>query len=206
MMVGPRRFPSAISLRSGRMESRYPPMSRTLVMPLASKRGTMNLRLPSGSPAEVRWTCMSARPGMRNFPWASRICAPVGMATLFEGPRSEIRCFSMMTVWSESGAAPVMSITVTWVMAKTGWRGGEQESKNGLNRSIETANRARRAGELRGKGCSARPIGGVGRRKSGGKPPHSMNPRIFAKSGRRRRWAVRRKGTIYRAPKEDAGR
>jgi len=52
--------------------------------------------------------------GDKNFPCASRTCAPRGMATAFEAPIAAMRSFFMMIVCSARGGAPVHIIIVTW--------------------------------------------------------------------------------------------
>ena len=103
-------------------------MSRTVVIPLASSKGRKNSRLPVGSPAPVRCRCMSARPGIKNFPVASSTLAARGVLTDDDGPRSEMRPSEMSTVDSGNDCPALLtSMTVTWVMASTPGRDEEQE-------------------------------------------------------------------------------
>ena len=82
----------------------------------------MNSRLPAGSPAPIRWRCMSARPGMRNFPVASMTWAPEGISREESAPTAEILAPSMRIVEFGCGGAPVASIRVAWVMTRVaGW-------------------------------------------------------------------------------------
>ena len=77
-MRGPSSVPFATSRRAARIGSRSLPMSRTPVMPLAMKSGSVT-SLPPGtqSPKNV-WMCMSQRPGIRNLPAPSTTRAPAG--------------------------------------------------------------------------------------------------------------------------------
>src|SRR5215467_2695283 len=102
-------------------------MSRTVVIPCASSSGIRKLLLPSGSPAAVRCTCMSASPGIRNFPLPSTMRAPRGTAIEPDGPTAAMRCVLTRTSWSGRGAAPAMSTTVTCTMASAFSSGAAQE-------------------------------------------------------------------------------
>jgi hypothetical protein len=99
----------------------------------------MNRRLPVGSPAAVRWTWESTRPGMRNLPEASRTWAPGGMATELEGPTAVMCWLAMRTVVSGWGGAPVALMTVAWVMARVG-----RELEVGLVEQETRSNEVRR--------------------------------------------------------------
>src|SRR5258706_14114359 len=103
-------------------------MSRTVVIPLAMRSGRMNSRLPVGSPAPVRWMCMSARPGIRNLPVASITRVPFGIWMEESGPTAKIFSASIRIVEFGFGGAPVASIMVAWVMAMVAggglWQGG----------------------------------------------------------------------------------
>src|SRR6267154_4983577 len=96
---------------------------------------------------------MSARPGMRNFLVASRTFAPRGTVVEIDGP-SEATCPSAMrTVISGRGAAPVASMTVTWVIAKAGVRGVEHDQSKLLA--------AMRRNSLAASSCFIRPASGI---------------------------------------------
>jgi len=118
-------------------------MSRTVVIPLARRSGSMNCRLPSGSPAPVRWTCMSASPGMRNLPEASTTCVPAGMDGVDDGATSAMRSRSRRTVMSARGGRPVPSTTVTCVIASVGFSPAPQAQRHDADRSSGIARRTR---------------------------------------------------------------
>src|SRR5438552_7439170 len=82
---------------------------------------------------------MSASPGMRNLPVASRIRAPRGIVVELDGPRVAIRRSAISSVIFGCGGEPVASITVTWVIAKTGLRGLEQEQSREMMVSMRSA-------------------------------------------------------------------
>ena len=63
---------------------------------------------------------MPTSPGITVWPARSMTCAPAGAGVLAAGPTAAILPWSTMTVWSSRGAAPVPSITRTWVSATTG--------------------------------------------------------------------------------------
>src|ERR1700722_16065022 len=115
---GPRSFPAAMSARACRTSSRLLPMSRTPVIPLATNSGRVTSR-PAGacSPKKV-WTCMSHRPGIRNFPAPSTTCAPGGIFTWLPGPTFAMRSPSTTTFMSGSAWPFTTSITVTCAMTK----------------------------------------------------------------------------------------
>src|SRR5580658_51505 len=96
-------------------------------MPLASRSGRINSRLPVGSPAPVRCACMSTKPGIKNFPVASSILVERGTKTDFDGPMAAICSSARKTVMSGLGGAPVASMSVTCVMARDAGGGEEQE-------------------------------------------------------------------------------
>ena len=105
-------------------------MSRTVVIPLATRSGRMNSRLPVGSPAPVRWMCMSAKPGIRNLPVASITRVPFGIWMEESGPTAKIFSSSIRIVEFGFGGAPVASIMVAWVMAMVaGWGLWQPERK-----------------------------------------------------------------------------
>ena len=104
-------------------------MSRTVVIPFASRSGRINSRLPVGSLAPVRWTCISTSPGIRNFPAALKVFVPLGTEMDFDGPIAAIFSSEMKTVMSGLAAAPVASMRVTCVMASDGGGGEEHEQK-----------------------------------------------------------------------------
>src|SRR2546430_1659369 len=93
---------------------------------------------------------MSASPGMRNLPVASRIRAPRGIVVELDGPRVAIRWSAVSNVISGCGGEPVASITVTWVIAKTGLRGLEQEQSRETMVTAESARFKRRPPEIPG--------------------------------------------------------
>ena len=117
IMRGPSSAPLATSRRAARIGSRSLPMSRTPVIPLAMKSGSVT-SLPPGtqSPKNV-WMCMSQRPGMRNFPFPSTARAPFGIFVLPDSPTAAMRSPSMTTVMFGFVGPPVVSMTVTLVMA-----------------------------------------------------------------------------------------
>ena len=63
---------------------------------------------------------MPTSPGITVWPARSITCAPAGAGVLAAGPTAAILPWSTMTVWSSRAAAPVPSITRTWVSATTG--------------------------------------------------------------------------------------
>src|ERR1700722_10404527 len=117
-MRGPRSFPAAMSARACRTSSRLLPISRTPVIPLATNSGRVTSR-PAGacSPKKV-CTCMSHRPGIRNFPAPSTTCAPSGIFTWRAGPTCAMRSPSTTTFMSGSAWPFTTSITVTCAMTK----------------------------------------------------------------------------------------
>src|SRR5215813_2337857 len=83
--------------------------------------------------------CMSLKPGIRNFPVASRIFAPDGIETELDEPTATILSLSTRTVCSGAGGAPVIPMTVTWVIARTELCGRLQE----LSRQADATTKAR---------------------------------------------------------------
>src|SRR5260221_9956842 len=67
-MRGPMISPAAICLRQAKRTGMSPPMSRTPVRPLAMKSGRMMSRPPGNQSPKAECTCMSHKPGMRNWP------------------------------------------------------------------------------------------------------------------------------------------
>src|SRR5579863_5585427 len=108
-------------------------MSRTDVIPFASISGRINSRLPPGSLAPVRCACISASPGIRNFPVPSTVLVPLGMDIDFDCPIAAICSSATNTVMLGFGAAPVASINVTLVMAKEGGGAEDEEHPNASN-------------------------------------------------------------------------
>src|SRR5947207_12492983 len=72
---------------------------------------------------------MSASPGIRNFPVASRLRAPRGIAVEPDGPSVAIRSPAISNVISGFGGEPVASITVTWVSGSPRSRSEEHTSE-----------------------------------------------------------------------------
>src|SRR5580658_3853610 len=69
-----------------------PNIARTPTTPLARCSGYIHV-LPSAvlpGSAENPCTCMSQRPGIRNFPRPSTICEPTGALTFVHGPMATI--------------------------------------------------------------------------------------------------------------------
>ena len=87
-------------------------MSRTPVTPCAMKDGPA--RVPPSSPP--RWTCMSHRPGMRNWLDTLMVSAPGGMIarTLSTAPTAAIRSPATTTDMPACAGAPLPSMTVTF--------------------------------------------------------------------------------------------
>src|SRR3990172_6032402 len=83
-------------------------MFRTPVTPLAINNGN-DLSI------SVKCTCMSHRPGIKNIPLASTICAPKGGLACPTLPTAVMRLPVITTVMSEFAGAPVISMTVTCV-------------------------------------------------------------------------------------------
>ena len=103
--AGQSAFPASISLRQPCNAARSPPMSRTVVTPLAIRSGRRVALLHFGSAVTpARCTCMSHRPGMRNFPRPSITRTPSGGA---DWVMLAMRSPEMSTVRSGCGAAPV---------------------------------------------------------------------------------------------------
>src|SRR5687767_8859324 len=108
-MRGPVITPAAILVRQSSSCPRLLPRSRTPVTPLATRTGS------ALAVVQLRWTCMSHRPGMRNWPRPSTTFAPFGAAP----PCSTVamRPSRTTTVMSARGGPPAVSMTVTWVKA-----------------------------------------------------------------------------------------
>src|SRR4030095_263145 len=86
-----------------------------------------------------QWTCISHRPGIRNFPLASTTSAPCGTGTAF--PIPAIRGPAITTVMSNWGSGLVGWMTATWVntrkfcLAGGAW-GAVPEDKNRQKHAI----------------------------------------------------------------------
>src|SRR5213592_4126758 len=95
---------------------------------------------------------MSASPGIRNFPVASRLPAPRGIAVEPAGPSVAIRSPAISNVIYGFGGETVASITVTWVIARAGMVGLEQEESSVMTVSAKSAGVRLRPTRILGKG------------------------------------------------------
>src|SRR5437016_7689703 len=93
---------------------------------------------------------MSARLGMRNLPVASIIRALRGTVVELDGPSVAIRWSAISNVISDCGGEPVASITVTCVIARTGFWGLEQAPSRETMVSAKNARFKRRPPEIPG--------------------------------------------------------
>src|SRR5580658_1843139 len=104
------------------LASSGPHMTRTPTIPLTRYSGYIHV-LPPGLPPDSvakACTCMSQRPGIRNFPRPSTMCEPAGALTEVDGPITAIRSCSITTVILGCAALPVASITVTrWMTSES---------------------------------------------------------------------------------------
>ena len=117
IMRGPSSAPLATSRRAARIGSRSLPMSRTPVIPFATKSGSVTSRPPGTQSPKNVWMCMSQRPGMRNLPFPSTTRAPFGIFVPPDSPTAAMRSPSITTVMFGLAGPPVVSMTVTFVMA-----------------------------------------------------------------------------------------
>ena len=132
----PGASPALMASRAPLSAASGPQVSNTVVCPvfsaiwaasrtISSYRSSYLMRV-SRRMLIIRCTFASMSPGIRYFPWTSRVRASAGTAT--SGPTATIRPSSTRTVASTIGGAPVPSMTVPPVNARVSARAMPLES------------------------------------------------------------------------------